>query len=83
MRAALVRLPSAPDRSRAADFVAPLLLAGLAAHWPNGWLARSEASGLFATERSTMAADRLAQANVLLRGHGDYGWLTEHGSLRR
>lgn len=58
-----------------------MLVAILAVHWPNGWLAISESSGLFATERTMMAAERLAHAKALLREHGDYGWLTEHGSL--
>ena len=58
-----------------------MLVAILVVHWPNGWLAISEGSGLFATERTMMAAERLARAKALLREHGDYGWLTEHGGF--
>ena len=58
-----------------------MLVAILTVHWDNGWLAIAEGSGLFATERTMMATERLAQAKALLREHGNYAYLTEHGSL--
>ena len=58
-----------------------MLVAVFAVHWDNGWLAIAEGSGLFATDRTMMATERLVQAKSLLRQHGDYGYLTEHGSL--
>lgn len=58
-----------------------MLVAIFAVHWENGWLAIAEGQGLFATERTMAAAERLAVAKDLLREHGNYAWLTEHGSL--
>jgi putative oxidoreductase len=58
-----------------------MLVAMLTMHWDNGCLAIAEGSGLFATERTMMATERLAQAKALLREHGNYAYLTEHGSL--
>lgn len=58
-----------------------MLVAVFAVHWDNGWLAIAEAQGLFSTERTMMAAERLAAAREILREHGDYAWLTEHGSI--
>lgn len=58
-----------------------MLVAIVTVHWEHGWLAIAEADGLFATERTRLAAERLAQAKAILREHGDYRHLTEHGSL--
>ncbi|MGQ0530408.1 MAG: HvfX family Cu-binding RiPP maturation protein [Panacagrimonas sp.] len=58
-----------------------MLVAIFAVHWPNGWLAIAEGQGLFATERTMEAAERLARAKELLMEHGNYEYLTEHGSL--
>lgn len=61
--------------------MATMLVAIFAVHWPNGWLAIAEGQGLFATERTMEAAERLARAKELLMEHGNYEYLTEHGSL--
>lgn len=58
-----------------------MLVAAFTVHWQNGWLAVSEGTGLFATARTEAAAERLAKAKELLMEHGNYEWLTEHGSL--
>lgn len=58
-----------------------MLVAMLSVHWANGWLAVAEAEGIFATERTMQAAERLSQAKDILREHGDYEHLTQHGSL--
>lgn len=58
-----------------------MLVAMFAVHWEHGWLAIAEGSGLFATQRTMMATERLAEARALLRAHGDYDHLTEFGSL--
>jgi putative oxidoreductase len=58
-----------------------MAVAALAVHWDHGWLAISEPSGLFANERTMAAAERLAKARALLQEHGNYDWLTEHGSF--
>lgn len=58
-----------------------MIVAIVSVHWHNGWLAIAEGSGLFASERTQMAVERLAQAKAILMEHGDYDYLTEYGSL--
>lgn len=58
-----------------------MIVAMLTVHWQNGWLAIAEGGGLFATERTMAALERLAQARDILQEHGDYDSLTEFGSL--
>ena len=58
-----------------------MIVAAATTHMANGWLAISAGSGIFATERSIEAVDRLDKAKGLLETHGNYEWLTEHGSL--
>ena len=65
----------------AIPLIVTMLVAIFAVHWDNGWLAIAEGQGLFANERTAAAVERLAQAKELLREHGDYEYLTEHGSL--
>ena len=57
-----------------------MVVAMFTVHWHNGWLAISTGSGLFATERTMGAIDRLDRAKSILREHGNYSWLTENGS---
>ena len=58
-----------------------MLVAAFSVHWTNGWLAISTGSGIFATEQSIEAVERLDKAKELLQQYGNYDWLTEHGSL--
>ena len=58
-----------------------MLVAGLIVHWKNGWLAIATGSGLFATDRTVEAVERLDRAKSILQEHGNYGWLTEHGNF--
>ncbi len=58
-----------------------MLVAIFSVHLQNGWLAISTSSGFFATERTMEAIERLSQAKDILKEHGDYSWLTEHGNL--
>lgn len=58
-----------------------MLVAAFSVHWTNGWLAISTSSGIFATERTIEATERLNKAKSLLEQYGNYDWLTEHGSL--
>lgn len=58
-----------------------MMVAAVMVHWQNGWLAIAEGSGLFATERTQAAIERLDQVRAILREHGDYQWLTEHGGF--
>lgn len=57
-----------------------MVVAAVTVHWQNGWLAISTGSGIFATERTMGAIDRLDRAKSILQQHGNYEWLTEHGS---
>lgn len=58
-----------------------MAVAALTVHAQNGWLAIAEGSGLFATERTMGAIERLDRAKDILREHGNYDWLTENGPL--
>lgn len=58
-----------------------MIIATVTVHWQNGWLAIAEGSGLFATERTTGAIERLDRAKDILQQHGNYEWLTENGSF--
>lgn len=61
-----------------------MIVVGVAAvvvHLKNGWLAIATGSGLFATERTIGAAERLEQAKSILQQFGNYEWLTENGSF--
>ena len=40
-----------------------MIIAAFSVHWTNGWLAISTGSGIFATERTTEAVERLDKAN--------------------
>lgn len=55
--------------------------AALTVHWENGWLAIAEGNGLFATERTIGAIERLDKAKEILQQYGHYQWLTEHGQF--
>ncbi len=59
-----------------------MLVAIFTVHLQNGWLAIAEgAQSLFASERTIAAVDRLDRAKEILQTHGNYDWLTEHGSI--
>lgn len=58
-----------------------MLVAMFKVHWVNGWLAVATGSGVFATERTVEAVERLDRAKDILREHGNYSWLTEHGNF--
>jgi len=58
-----------------------MLVAALSVHAQNGWLAVAEGTGLFATERTIAAVERLDIAKGILQKHGNYEWLTEYGNF--
>jgi uncharacterized membrane protein YphA (DoxX/SURF4 family) len=58
-----------------------MAVAAVTVHLKNGWLAIAEGSGVFATERTEGAIERLEVARSLLKEHGNYPWLTENGSF--
>ncbi len=63
----------------------PLMLVMLGAavtvHWQNGWLAIATGDGVFATERTLGAIERLTMAKTILNDYGNYEWLTENGNF--
>ncbi len=69
-----VRLISVP-------LMAIMLVAALTVHWKNGWLAIATGDGLFATERTVGAIERLDRAKGILQDYGNYSWLTENGGF--
>ncbi len=58
-----------------------MVVAALTTHIQHGWLAIATGSGMFATERTTGAIERLNVAKDILKEHGNYSWLTENGNL--
>lgn len=58
-----------------------MIVAAVTVHLPNGWLAIAEDGGLFATERTMGAIQRLDRAKEILQENANYSWLTEKGSL--
>ena len=58
-----------------------MIVAAVTVHLENGWLAIAEGSGFFANDRTAAAIERLDRAKDILREHGNYDWLTEHGSF--
>ncbi len=58
-----------------------MLVAVFAVHWPNGWLAISDASSWLANDRVLEAAERKSRAIAILREHGNYSWLSGRGPI--
>jgi len=58
-----------------------MAIAGITVHLENGWLAIAEGSGIFSTERTIAAIEKLDKAKSILRENGNYDWLTENGSI--
>jgi len=50
-------------------------------HWHNGWQAVHDLMSPWASDNASAALERLAASKELLQTHGNYEWLTEHGSL--
>lgn len=58
-----------------------MIVAAITVHLQNGWLAISTSTGLFATERTIAATERLQHAKEILQQYGNYDWLTEQGNF--
>ncbi len=58
-----------------------MLVAAFTVHIQNGWLAIATGTGIFSTDRTVAAIDRLNKAKEVLNEYGNYEWLTEHGSF--
>ncbi|HID48857.1 MAG TPA: DoxX family protein [Chromatiales bacterium] len=58
-----------------------MIVAMATVHWQNGCLAIAEGGGIFATERTIGAIERLERAREILQEYGNYEWLTQHGNF--
>ena len=58
-----------------------MFVAAATVHWQHGWLAIATGSGLFSTDRTIEAVERLSRAKSILKEHGNYDWLTEYGNF--
>ncbi len=59
-----------------------MLVAAFTVHIKNGWLAIADGSlWMFGSERVSGGLERLDAGKELLKQHGNYDWLTEHGSF--
>jgi uncharacterized membrane protein YphA (DoxX/SURF4 family) len=58
-----------------------MIVAVVTVHLENGWQALHDPMSAFAAENAVEAIDRLDRAKSILKEHGNYDWLTEHGSI--
>ncbi|MCK5925844.1 MAG: DoxX family protein, partial [Methylococcales bacterium] len=58
-----------------------MAVAAITVHLQHGWLAISTGSGIFSTDRTLAAIERLDKAKDILKQYGNYDWLTENGSF--
>jgi uncharacterized membrane protein YphA (DoxX/SURF4 family) len=65
----------------AIPLIATMLVAIFAVHLDNGWQAIHDLQSPWANENAAAALERIAKAKDILREHGNYKWLTEHGNF--
>lgn len=58
-----------------------MIVAMVTVHWHNGWQAVHDLMSPHASANAGEALDRLSRARSILEEHGNYDWLTEHGSF--
>lgn len=58
-----------------------MIVAAVTVHLENGWLAIATGGGVFATDRTVGAIERLDRMKSILHEHGNYDWLTENGPI--
>ncbi len=58
-----------------------MVVAAVTVHWQNGWQAVHDLSSPHASANAGEAIERLSRAKDILREHGNYDWLTEHGNF--
>lgn len=58
-----------------------MLVAAGSVHWHNGWQAVHDLNSPFPSADAAAALERLSRAKDILREHGNYDWLTEHGNF--
>ena len=71
---ALLLLIGLATRWVAVPLLITMLVAAWSVHWQNGWAAIADSG-------AEEIAVRLGTARDILREHGNYSWLTEHGNL--
>ena len=58
-----------------------MMVAAATVHLKHGWLAIAGSTGFFTTERTLAAQERLTKIKSIVKEHGNYDWLTEHGNI--
>lgn len=58
-----------------------MIVAVVTVHWQHGWQAVHDLMSPFASANAGEALQRLDRARSILREHGNYDWLTEHGNF--
>lgn len=58
-----------------------MIVAATTVHWNNDWQAVHDLKSPYAAADAEAAIERLDRAKSILREHGNYDWLTEHGSF--
>ena len=58
-----------------------MIVAVMTVHLKHGWQAVHDLMSPFASANAGEALERLDRARSILREHGNYNWLTEHGSI--
>lgn len=58
-----------------------MVVAMATVHISHGWQAVHDLNSPFASADAGEALERLSRAKSILREHGDYSWLTEHGNF--
>ena len=58
-----------------------MIIAVVTVHLENGWQAVHDLKSPYASDNAEAALDRLASAKDILKEHGNYEWLTEHGNF--
>ena len=58
-----------------------MVVAVTTVHLDNGWQAVHDLKSPHASANAESAIDRLSRSKSILKEHGNYGWLTEHGGL--
>ncbi len=58
-----------------------MIVAVTTVHISHGWQAIHDLNSPFASADAGEAVERLARAKSILREHGNYNWLTEHGNF--
>ena len=74
-------IPGIAVRLLSIPLAVTMLVAIFCVHWDHGWLALSDANSWLANERVMNAVAQKEQITALLKEHGNYGWLTQNGSV--